>query len=140
MINDINMIMLSGVINNVTDNNMEYIKFGITSIKNNSKVYVSLNVNRNLYNIYKDFFVKDNKIYIKGYINSYISNNSIHSFITVTDIYNNEDEINNGKREPHIRYDPDGVMVWNGKRCEKIPMSEKEEQELKELIKEVTGE
>jgi len=140
MINDINMIMLSGVINNVMDNNMEYIKFGITSIKNNSKVYVSLNVNRNLYNIYKDFFVKDNKIYIKGYINSYISNNSIHSFITVTDISNNEDEINNGKREPHIRYDPDGVMVWNGKRCEKIPMSEKEEKELKELIKEVTGE
>ena len=54
--NDINEVMISGVINNITDNNNQYIKFGLTTIKyDNGKVYTSLNINRNLYEIYKDF-------------------------------------------------------------------------------------
>lgn len=134
--NDINEVMISGVINNITDNNNQYIKFGLTTIKyDNGKVYTSLNVNRNLYEIYKDFFVKGNKVYIKGYLNSYSSNNKIQSFITVVDIANNYDDILKGRKAPHIRYDPDGVMVWNGKRCESIPPTEEEQQELDELLK-----
>lgn len=134
--NDINEVIISGVINNITDNNNQYIKFGLTTIKyDNGKVYTSLNINRNLYEIYKDFFVKGNKIYIKGYLNSYSSNNKIQSFITVVDIANNYDDILKGRKAPHIRYDPDGVMVWNGKRCESIPPTEEEQQELDELLK-----
>ncbi len=120
MIVDINEIIISGVINNITDNNNEYIKFGLTTTKfNNSKTYSSLNIKRDLYTIYKDFFVKCNIVYVKGYLNSYSSNNKIQSFITVNDIADNYDDITNGRKAPHIRYDPDGVMVWNGKRCEK---------------------
>ncbi|MCI6931719.1 MAG: hypothetical protein MR765_01060 [Tenericutes bacterium] len=133
--NDINEVMISGVINNITDNNNQYIKFGLTTIKyDNGKVYTSLNINRNLYEIYKDFFVKGNKVYIKGYLNSYSSNNKIQSFITVIDIANNCDDILKGKKAPHIRYDPDGVMVWNGKRCESVAPTEEERIEMEKLL------
>ena len=55
---DLNEIIISGTINNVTDNNKDYIKFGLTTLKyDKRKVYSSLNINRNLYTIYKDFFV-----------------------------------------------------------------------------------
>ena len=135
--NDINEVMISGVINNITDNNNQYIKFGLTTIKyDNGKVYSSLNINRNLYEIYKDFFVKGNKVYIKGYLNSYSSNNKIQSFITVVDIADNYDDILKGRKEPHIRYDPDGVMVWNGKRCESIEPTEEERIEMEKLLNE----
>ena len=128
MSEDINEIILSGLINNITDNNRDYIKFGLTTTKyDKSKIYSSLNISRNLYEIYKDFFVKGNKVYIKGYLNSYITNRNIS---------NNQDEILNGRKEPHIRYDPDGVMVWNGKRCESIPPTADELKELEELLKE----
>lgn len=144
MFNDdinINETILSGVINSITDTNDEYVKFGLTCLKfNNDKyknVYVSLNINRDLYNCYKDLFVKQNKIFIKGYHNSYKDkNNKIQSFITVTNVSNNYDEIMLGRKAPHIRYDPDGVMVWNGKRCETIPPTEEELKEMEDLLKE----
>ena len=134
--NDINEVMISGTINNIKDTNDQYIKFSLTTIKyDNGKVYSSLNINRNLYEIYNDFFVKGNKVFIKGYLNSYVLNNKIQSFITVVDISNNYDDISKGRKAPHIRYDPDGVMVWNGKRCEIIPPTEEEQKELEELLK-----
>ena len=134
---DLNEIIISGTINNIMDNNQDYIKFGLTTLKyDKRKVYSSLNINRNLYEIYKDFFVKGTKVFIKGYLNSYITNNKIQLFITVTDISNNKEDILNGKREPHIRYDPDGVMVWNGKRCEKEIPTEAEQQEMEQLLSE----
>ena len=50
---DLNEIIISGTINNVTDNNKDYIKFGLTTLKyDKRKVYSSLNINRNLlYNL-----------------------------------------------------------------------------------------
>lgn len=64
---DLNEIIISGNITNITDNNQDYIKFGLKTIKNNkSYVYSSLNINRNLYTIYKDFFVKEKKGVYKG--------------------------------------------------------------------------
>lgn len=135
--NDINEVMISGVINNITDNNNQYIKFGLTTIKyDNGKVYTSLNINRNLYEMYKDFFVKGNKVYIKGYLNSYSSNNKIQSFITVVDIANDYDDILKDRKSPHIRYDSDGVMVWNGKRCESVEPTDEERIEMEKLLNE----
>ena len=134
---DLNEVLISGIINNVTDNNQDYIKFGLTTLKyDRRKVYASLNINRNLYEIHKDFFVKGTKVFIKGYLNSYITNNKIQSFVTVTDIANNQDEIMTGRKGPHIRLDPDGVEVWDGKRCEAIPPTEEELKEMEELLKE----
>ena len=136
---DLNEIIISGTINNVTDNNKDYIKFGLTTLKyDKRKVYSSLNINRNLYTIYKDFFVKGTKVFIRGYLNSYITNNNIQSFITVIDIANNQNELINGKSGPHIRIDPDGVEVWNGKRCEAASFEEDDSEylELLEMLKE----
>ena len=133
---DLNEIVISGTINNVMDNNQDYIKFGLTALKyDKRKVYSSLNINRNLYEIYKDFFVKGTKVFIKGYLNSYSSNNNIKLFITVLDIADNEDELINGRKGPHIRVDPDGVEVWDGKREEAIPMTEEEQREMENLLK-----
>ena len=133
---DLNEIIISGNITNITDNNQDYIKFALKTIKyNKSYVYSSLNINRNLYTIYKDFFVKEKKVFIKGYLNSYSTSNNIQLFITVTDISDNKEDILNGRKSPHIRYDPDGVMVWNGKRCESEEPSEEESKEMKELLK-----
>lgn len=134
---DLNEIIISGTINSITDNKKDYIKFGLTTLKyDERKVFASFNINRNLYDIYKDFFIKGTKVFIKGYLNSYIINNKIQSFITVTDIANNQDEIMTGKKGPHIRLDPDGVEVWDGKRCEAIPPTEEELKEMEELLKE----
>ena len=133
---DLNEIIISGIINNITDNNQDYIKFVLKTTKyNKSYVYSSLNINRNLYTIYKDFFVKEKKVFIKGYLNSYSTSNNIKLFITVTDISDNKEDILNGRKSPHIRYDPDGVMVWNGKRCESEETSEEESKEMEELLK-----
>lgn len=134
---DLNEIIISGTINSITDNKNDYIKFGLTTLKyDERKVFASFNINRNLYEIYKDFFVKGTKVFIKGYLNSYITNNKIQSFVTVTDIANNQDEIMTGRKGPHIRLDPDGVEVWGGKRCEAIPPTEEELKEMEELLKE----
>lgn len=133
---DLNEIIISGTINNVMDNNQDYIKFGLTTLKyDKRKVYSSLNINRNLYVIYKDFFVKETKVFIKGYLNSYSSNNNIRLFITVLDITDNEDELINGRKSPHIRVDSDGVEVWNGKREEITPPTEEERLKMEELLK-----
>ena len=131
-----NEITISGIINNITDTNNLYVKFGITSKKftksDNKNVYVGLNISSELYYTYLDYFFKGNKVFVKGYLNSYITkDNNIKNFITVTDISDNPDDILRGRKEPHIRYDPDGVMVWNGKRCEQELATEEEQQEMK---------
>lgn len=145
---NVNELTISGTINSICESDFEkeYIKFGMTIkkySKREEKIYISLNVKSDLYNIYKDLFFKDNFIYIKGYMNSYIDKNKIiKSFITVTDVAKTYKEIMNGKATPYIRYDPDGVMVWNGKRCETAPWDfnnpedVKKYKELEDMLKE----
>ena len=140
---DLNDIKLSGFINSITDTDDMYIKFGMTCIKNanelNKNIFFSLNINRDLYNKYKDFFVKGKKVYVRGYLNSFSDKNKkIQNFITVTDIFDcyNSFSKNIKEPEPIIRYDSDGVMVWNGKRCESIPLAEDELKEMEELLSE----
>lgn len=137
-----NEILISGTINNILDTNNQYIKFSIISkkytISENKNVYVSLNISRELYNIFKDYFYKDNKVFIKGYLNSYIDKNKIiKSFITVTEIADNPDDILKGRKEPHLRYDPDGVRVWNGKREESEEATPEQQAEMQKMIDEI---
>lgn len=130
---DLNEIIISGIINNIRDDNNLYIKFSLITKTNNKNIYSSLNVSKNLYEIYKDFFVKGNKVFIKGYLNSYMNlNKKIQSFITVIDISDNKSDILNVRKAPHIRMDLDNVLVWNGKRCEKVIPTKEERQELED--------
>ena len=98
--------------------------------KNFNEVLISGNIN-----VITDTNDKYIKFSIKGYLNSYISkDNKIQSFITVTEISDNPDDILKGRKEPHIRYDPDGVEVWNGTRCESTPPSEEELKEMNDIL------
>lgn len=138
---NINHVLLSGVIVNIKEGIGGYILFTMKCKKySESKynfVYVSLSIYEDLYNIYKDIFVKDNEIFIKGYINSYVNNNRNYKmFISVIGVSKSYDQLIEGKKIPYIRFDPDGVMAWNGKRCESTPLSEEELKEMDELLNE----
>lgn len=142
---DYNEVIISGNINVIKDINDDdkYVKFSIVSKKysnnSNSKVYISLNISRELYYENLDYFFVNNKVFIKGYLNSYSVNNRMQNFITVTKISENYDDIINCRKSPCIRYDSDGVMVWNGKRCESKEPTEEEKREMEEILKEFGG-
>lgn len=138
---NINQVLLSGIIVNIKEGIGGYILFTMKCKKySESKynfVYVSLSIYEDLYNIYKDIFVKDNEIFIKGYVNSYVDNNKNYKmFISVIGVSKSYEQLIEGKKTPYIRFDPDGVMVWNGKRCESTPLSEEELKEMNELLNE----
>lgn len=141
---NVNELTISGTINSICESDFEkeYIKFGMTIkkySKREEKIYISLNVKSDLYNIYKDLFLKNNKLFVKGYLNSYTDkDNKIVSFVKVTDVSNNPEDIIKGRKAPYIRYDEDNVMVWNGKRCEATPFEEDDPQYLRlvEMLKE----
>lgn len=138
---NINHVLLSGIIVNIKEGIGGYILFTMKCKKySESKynfVYVSLSIYEDLYNIYKDIFVKDNEIFIKGYINSYVDNNKNYKmFISVIGVSKSYEQLIEGKKTPYIRFDADGVMVWNGKRCESTPLSEEELKEMDELLNE----
>ena len=50
--------------------------------------------------------------------------------------YNNK--INNNKEifNKIISYDTDGVMLWHGKRCESVELTEEERKEMEDLLSE----
>ncbi len=130
-----NEIKLSGKINNVIEKE-NYTFFGMTCetySTSNSKAFVSLRIYKDLYYEYKDLFFKGNKIFIKGYLTSYSDNNkNINTYIMVTKVASNNKELEN--HTPHIGYDKDGVMLWNGKRCESNKCSEEEQKEMEEML------
>lgn len=139
---NLNETLVSGEITNVFDNDNQFINFGIKTERmtsNNTKytIYLNLQIHRDLYSKYKDFFVKEKFVYVKGYLNSYKDkNNKYVSFITVYELSDNYEQIVNGRKGPVIRYDDDGVMVWDGKRCEsKLPTSE-EIKEMEDILSE----
>lgn len=138
---NINQVLLSGIIVNIKEGIGGYILFTMKCKKySESKynfVYVSLSIYEDLYNIYKDIFVKDNEIFIKGYVNSYVDNNKNYKiFISVIGVSKSYEQLIECKKTPYIRFDPDGIMVWNGKRCESTPLSEEELKEMDELLNE----
>ena len=132
-----NEILLSGEINNILINN-KYITLGLTCKKyspnkNNNVVYVSLRVYKDLYENNKGLFLLGKKVYLKGYLTAYADKNkTIHNYVTVTKIEGYDFISANG---PVIDYDYDGVMLWNGKRCESVPLTDEELVELEELLK-----
>lgn len=135
-----NEVILSGIINNILENEL-YITIGLTCNKYSKEdksnlVYASLRIYRDLYEKSKGLFLLNNKIYIKGYLNSYSDKNQkIHNYVTITKV-NNYDFISDNTT---ISYDIDGVMIWNGKRCESIKATEEEIKEMEQMILEIVG-
>lgn len=137
-----NEIILSGIINYIFQcKNEKYIAFGLTCKKyskkeNSNIVYASLRIHKDLYNIYKDFFIKGKQIYINGYINSYSdTNKKIWNYITVTKVYEDTVSLIKNVKMSHIQYDESTDMFWNGKDCKAIPLSNEEIKEMEALLK-----
>lgn len=136
-----NEVLLSGEINNILIN-YKYVTLGLTCKKyspneKNNVVYASLKVYKDLYDNNKGLFIMGKNVYVKGYLNSYSDKNkTIHNYVTVTKI-ESYDFINT--TGPVIEKDYDGVMLWNGKRCESIPPTKEEKEEMDRLINEVIG-
>lgn len=135
-----NQVILDGIIKSITVGKSGYYLLNVLTYKfNNDKykeVYISISIHANLYQIYKDLLFKENQVFFKGYLNSYrTKENKYTTIISITDIFESYEDLTKGESGPHIRYDPDGVMVWNGKRCEAIPPTKEELAEMEELLK-----
>ncbi len=69
----------------------------------------------------------------KGYLSSYSDKNkTIHNYVTVTKIEGYDFISSNC---PVIEEYYDGVMLWNDKRREAVPLPDEELTELEELLK-----
>jgi ribosomal protein S25 len=95
--------------------------------------------------IYLSTNIWDNEI-AKDNTNSNVDMGQTSTYNSKTNI-NKKDKINNRiiynnnitKKEvsgPIITEDPDGVMVWNGKRCEIDPASPEEQKEMEDMLNE----
>lgn len=86
-----NEVLISGIINVITDTNDKYVKFGLITNKYTlngyKKVFVSLNIPRDLFNTYQEYFIKGNKVFINGYLNSYIDQNKKYKVLLVLLMY-----------------------------------------------------
>ena len=135
-----NQVILDGIIKSITVGKSGYYLLNVLTYKFNNdiykEVYISISIHDNLYQIYKDLLFKENQVFFKGYLNSYrTKENKYTTIISITDIFESYEDLTKGKTGPHIRYDPDGVMVWNGKRCEAIPPTKEELAEMENILK-----
>lgn len=86
---------------------------------------------------YQNILFKGNNIYVNGYLNSYRKDTRVIYYIYPLEIkeldnnYTLEEPLS-----PTITYDSDGVMVWNGKRCESEICTLEEQKEIEALLSE----
>ena len=89
--------------------------------------------------IRNEYFVKQRSITLTNNVWKGINNNEVvnkEEEITYMNEYNNK--INNNKEifNKIISYNIDGVMLWNGKRCESVEPTEEERKEMEDLLSE----
>ena len=78
------------------------------------------------------------EIVVKGIPKGYLDKNGYRqNYIHATEI--NSVETNEDILNQVINYDTDGIMLWNGKRCESIPTTKEEQLELQKMINEICG-
>lgn len=89
----------------------------------------------------KDLFKVGSWIVVTGIPKSFLDKNNMKQFyifalkIEDAKIFKINDEKQNSQ-SPKITYDPDGVMVWDGKRCESTPATPEEIAEMEDLLSE----
>ena len=140
----IDRITYHGVITSIRDNiDDKFIWFDIKQdniIKKDGKVINNPSFfSARLYKEYKDLIVLHEEVYVKGLPGGYIDKKGIKQNYIHVDVINDVKVKNELIENNTISYDSDGVMLWNGKRCESTPLSKKEEEEIDKLIKEVIG-
>jgi len=76
-------------------------------------------------------------MYVNGFLHSYKKNNQTIYYISPKLIKVLDKDFNlNKETYPMIDYDTDGVMLWNGQRCESTPMDEETRKEMEDFINE----
>lgn len=110
----------------------EYYKDKDGKMKNNPSFF-SVRVSKNM----KYKLETNIEIIVKGIPKGFVDKNGYRqNYIHATEI----NGLTTKKYDEIISYDTDGVMLWNVKRCESIPMSKEEQKEIDKLIKESIGE
>ena len=130
-------ILVHGIITSIKDNvdnkfiwfdirKDEYYKDKDGKMKNNPSFF-SVRVSKNMK--YKlDINIE---IIVKGIPKGFVDKNGYRqNYIHATDI----NGLETNKYDEIISYDTDGVMLWNGKRCESIPMSKEEQEEIDKMF------
>lgn len=140
----IDRITYHGVITSIRDNiDDKFIWFDIKQdniIKKDGKVINNPSFfSARIYKEYKDLIVIHEEVYVKGIPGGYIDKKGIKQNYIHVDVINDVKVKNELIENNTISYDSDGVMLWNGKRCESTPLSKREEEEIDKLIKEVIG-
>lgn len=140
----IDRITYHGVITSIRDNiDDKFIWFDIKQdniIKKDGKVINNPSFfSARIYKEYKDLIVIHEEVYVKGIPGGYIDKKGIKQNYIHVDVINDVKVKNELIENNTISYDSDGVMLWNGKRCESTPLSKKEEEKIDKLIKEVIG-
>lgn len=93
--------------------------------------FYKVKLNEDLIRTYKNVIRVSNRIYIVGYLNSYIKDKQNICYIFPKEIKLVDE---NGKALYGTDYD--GVEVFNGVRCEMIPATKEEQEEMKNMLKE----
>lgn len=140
-----NNINIEGVISRISDKyqeknitffevarNREYLKDGFVE-KDTS--FFSAVIDNKLLEKYRDIFKVGQKVVVSGIPNSYFDKEGHKCFtIRVLNLYSSNEYVKEGYSGPVISFDTDGVMLWNGKRCEAVPMDPEEEKEIKDIL------
>ena len=101
----------------------------------NSSFY-KIRLNNDLINKYNNILFKGNNIYVNGYLHSYKKDSRLIYYIYPKEIKVLDENFSYEEDIPMISYDTDGVMLWHGKRCEAIPPTKEELEEMEALLNE----
>ena len=93
--------------------------------------FYKVKLNEDLIRTYKNVIRLSNKIYIVGYLNSYIKDKQ-----NICYIFPKEIKLVDENNKALYGTDYDGVEVFNGVRCETILATEEEQEEMKNMLKE----
>lgn len=93
--------------------------------------FYKVKLNEDLIRTYKNVIRLSNKIYIVGYLNSYIKDKQ-----NICYIFPKEIKLVDENNKTLYGTDYDGVEVFNGVRCETILATEEEQEEMKNMLKE----
>lgn len=85
----------------------------------------------------KDLFKIGSWVIITGIPKSYLDKSNNKNFYVFTlEMKSARDKKQENSNGPIISSDKDGVMLWNGKRCESTPCTKEEQEEMERLLSE----
>lgn len=139
---DYNSVYLTGKISSISDEKIlpsgkKYRFFDICQnekyLDNNNTSFFSVRITEEQFNKYNSLLKIGNTISLKGKIKSYITKDMVKKVCIHPEVISIPKP---KEKEEKISYDIDGVMLWNGKKCEGSFYKPSEFNEIEELLKE----